>query len=343
MENTKSKELSEKLKSAMPLINTPYKLGHGMDAVMDIVDEDLKNVALGEYYHFTGDSAKAADIVENYMYHSDIAVNLSACWVYLFANIALNQEKKACFAMEKIQCTLEACNDEIPLSYKALSVCASNASAVMLHLPLPKIIEPIKKYLHMMPPGLKLFMLYIEAHHSYLNKQYGACIGIAETALVLEGELYPIASIYLHLIAAIGYINLRHTKEAKEHLLEAWEIAQPDHMVTIFGEHQGLLCGMLEAIIKKEYPDDFKYIIDIAGRYSAGWRKVHNKETGNKVPDQLTTTEFVVAMLAARDWTNKEISVHLGISTNTVKMHITSALQKLGIAKRKEFAQFMIG
>ena len=49
-----------------------------------------------------------------------------------------------------------------------------------------------------------------------------------------------------------------------------------------------------------------------------------------------------IAMLAARGWTNKEISTHLEISLNTVKSHIASAFQKLGITQRSELKQFML-
>ena len=76
---------------------------------------------------------------------------------------------------------------------------------------------------------------------------------------------------------------------------------------------------MLEAVIKPKWPEDFKRIIAITYRFSAGWRKVHNPETGHDVADDLTTTEFAIAMLAARGWTNQEIAEHLHISVNTVK------------------------
>ena len=68
---------------------------------------------------------------------------------------------------------------------------------------------------------------------------------------------------------------------------------------------------MLEAVIKKDWPEDFKRIIAITYRFSAGWRKVHNPTTGHDVADNLTTTEFAAAMLAARGWTNQEIGEHM--------------------------------
>ena len=58
-------------------------------------------------------------------------------------------------------------------------------------------------------------------------------------------------------------MSLRQTDRAQTHLLEAWRIAQPDDLIEGFGEHHGLLGGMLEAVIKKDWPEDFKRIIAI--------------------------------------------------------------------------------
>ncbi len=326
----------------MPLLNTPFKLGCGLDTAMSIKDVDARNIALAEYYYFSGQSTKASDLAKPYIASDDIALCVSACWIYAYANLALDRIPRARMAMARIQEIVASVDENTSPTEKALAICVSTAASVLLHLPLPKILSPLKSYIHMMPPGLRLFVLYVEAHHSYLNKQYGACVGVAETALALEGELYPIPTIYLHLVASMGYINLKHPEMAKQHLLEAWEIAEADDLIEAFGEHHGLLCGMLEAVIKKEWPEAFQRMIGITYSFSAGWRKIHNPDTGNRVADDLTTTEFAIAMLAARDWTNKEISAHLGISVNTVKLHISSALQKLGISQRKELAQFML-
>ena len=131
-------------------------------------------------------------------------------------------------------------------------------------------------------------------------------------------------------------------EQAQAHLLAAWELARPDDLIEGFGEHHGLLGGMLEAVLKKDWPEDFKRIITITYRFSAGWRKIHNPQTGDTVADNLTTTEFATAMLAARGWTNQEIADHLGISPNTVKQYISITLKKLNIRQRKDLKQHML-
>ena len=137
-------------------------------------------------------------------------------------------------------------------------------------------------------------------------------------------------------------MSVKQPEKAQEHLLAAWDLARPDDLIEGLGEHHGLLGGMLEAVLKKDWPEDFKRIIAITYRFSAGWRKIHNPETGDTVADNLTTTEFAAAMLAARGWTNQEIAGHLGISLNTVKQYISTALKKLQLKQRKVLKQHML-
>ena len=59
-------------------------------------------------------------------------------------------------------------------------------------------------------------------------------------------------------------------------------------------------------------------------------------------PPTVTRSALAAAMLAARNWTNQEIASHLGISPNTVKQYISTALQKLSIKQRKDLKQYML-
>ena len=163
-----------------------------------------------------------------------------------------------------------------------------------------------------------------------------------EATLAMGAANYPIPAIYLHLVAVMNYMSMKQPERAEAHLLTAWEIAQPDDLIEGFGEHHGLLGAMLEAVIKPKWPEDFKRIIDITYRFSSGWRQVHNPITGHNVADDLTTTEFAIAMLATRNWTTQEIAEHLNISANTVKAHISEAMRKLNVENRKDLAKFML-
>ena len=93
---------------------------------------------------------------------------------------------------------------------------------------------------------------------------------MAEATLAMGAECYPIPAVYLHLVAVMDYMSLKQVKEAERHMFSAWELAKPDDLTEAFGEHHGLLGGMLEAVIKPGWPGDFKRIIEIAYRFSNG-------------------------------------------------------------------------
>ncbi len=327
---------------AMPLLNTPFRHGHCMDAIVKIADPDQRNIALAEFYYFSGQAEKSSDIAEKYLSDTDVSLRLSACWLYAYSNLALDRIDRVRLAMGHVKAVMDLVDEDTPIEQRALAVCVATGARVLLHLPLPDDLPPMARFIHILPPGLRLFALYVQAHQAYLQRAYGASIGIVETALALEGEVYPIPSIYLHLVATMDYMSLKQTEDAKRHLLSAWELARPDDLIEPLGEHHGLLGGLLEATIKKDEPEEFRRIIAITYKFSAGWRKVHNPDTGHDVADNLTTTEFAAAMLAARDWTNKEIAAHMGISENTVKSYIATALQKLNISQRKDLKQHML-
>ena len=47
-------------------------------------------------------------------------------------------------------------------------------------------------------------------------------------------------------------------------------------------------------------------------------------------------------MLAARNWTTREIAEHLDVSVNTVKSHLSEAMRKLDVDNRKDLKQYML-
>ena len=89
-------------------------------------------------------------------------------------------------------------------------------------------------------------------------------------------------------------------------------------------------------------PETYNRIIEITYRFSAGWRRIHNPRRSEEVADNLTTTEFTVAMLTNRGWSAREVASFLEISENTVKTHLKNVYKKLGISKKSELDQFML-
>ena len=326
----------------MPLMNAAFVPGRCQEFVAAISDPRLRDIAQAEYYYFSGQAEEAALKAELYLTHPELSLRLSACLLYAYANLTLGQIPRARHGLEEVRAILAAADETTPPQLRASAAFIVSAAAVLLHLPLPAGLANAQAYIRFLPPGLRMFALYVQAHHTYLQGDYSKSIGIVETTFAMQTEVFPIPAIYMHLVAVMDYMGLKQPEKAQEHLLAAWALAQPDDLIEGFGEHHGLLGGMLEATLKKGWPEDFKRIIAITYRFSAGWRKIHNPATGDDVADNLTTTEFATAMLAARGWTNQEIADHMSISPNTVKQYISTALQKLNIKQRKDLKQYML-
>ena len=325
----------------MPLLNTRFEPGHCMETIEKMKAGPKKDIAMAEYRYFSGQAEKAMQDTEVYLASTDGAIRLSACWIFAYSCLTAGRIDHARHALQEIQNTLAANRKTAP-PVRAIESFAAFAAAVLLLLPLPEEMPPMETFLPLLPPGIRAFALYVLAHYLYLKEEYGQSAGIVEATLAMGADAYPISAIYLHLVAVMDYMSLKQPDRAQTHLLTAWEIARPDDLIEGFGEHHGLLGAMLEATIKPKWPEDFKRIIDITYRFSSGWRRVHNPITGHDVADDLTTTEFAIAMLAARGWTTQEIAKHLNISANTVKDHISEAMRKLGVETRKDLKKYML-
>ena len=325
----------------MPLMNTPFLPGRCRKTVEAMEDGAQKDIAWAEYYYFSAQAERAAQVAEPYLTSSDLGLRLSACWIYGYANLTTGQIRQARRALETVQRTLAEGEDLSPNLRAAVSFVAAGA-AVLLHLPLPEGLPSTREFLPLLPDGLRAFALYVQAHYLYLQEDYAKSVGMAEAALAMGAEAYPIPAIYLHLVAVMDYMRLRQLPQAQGHLLAAWTLARPDDLIEGFGEHHGLMGGMLEAVFKESWPEDLRRILDVTYRFSWGWRRIHNPDTGHDVADNLTTTEFAVAMLTAQGWTGREIAAHMNVSPNTVKRHLAEIKKKLEISNRKELKQYML-
>ena len=336
-----AKQAPELFPGFMPLMNTPFCPGCCKETIARMEAGPKKDIALAEYHYFSGQAEKAMQETEGYLTAADGGIRLSACLLFAYACLTMGRIDHARNALGEIRRTLASGGETDPAA-RAMEAFVAFAAAVLLHLPLPEEMPPAESFLPLLPPGLRAFALYVQAHYLYLKEDYANSAGMVEGALAMGASAYPIPAIYLHLVAVMDYMSLKATEKAQTHLLTAWEIARPDDLIEAFGEHHGLLGAMLEAAIKPNWPEDFKRIIDITYRFSSGWRRVHNPITGHDVADDLTTTEFAVCMLAARGWTTREIARHLNISANTAKRHISEAMKKLKVKNRKNLKQYML-
>lgn len=340
----KKEIIKEKHTTRVPmlLMSSAFPLGRCIEFIESIDDVPQKEMAYAEYYYFSGRHEKAVEYAEMYLNCEDIMLKLSASLIYTFANLSLDRIHSARFGLERLKEYLkEAMLEETDKKTRACCVFVATAAHTLLHIPVGDL-PPLAEYLSEFTKGMQLWGAYVLAHKAYLVKDYQRSLGIVQTCLMTCSKVYPIAMIYLNLVVAMDLMNLKETDKAKVYFMKVWEISRPDNLIEGIGEHHGLLQGLIEACMKKDYPEDYARIIDITYKFSAGWRRIHNPDTNEDVADNLTTTEFTIAMLANRGWTNKEISEYLEITPRTVKQHLTCVFNKLNIENRKQLKNFML-
>ena len=246
----------------MPLMNTPFLPGHCQEAVEAMEAGPQRDIALAEYHYFSGQPEQAVLEAEPYLTSPHMGARLSACLLYAYANLSLGRIQQARFALQALNTALAAAGAQSPQLQAAPAFVAA-AGAVLLHLPLPQGMPDIQGFLPLLPPGLRAFALYVYAHYLYLQGEYGQSMGIVEATLSMGAEQYPIPAIYLHLVAVMDAMSLKQTERARTHLLAAWDLARPDDLIEGFGEHHGLLGGMLEAVIKPGWPGDVDDALEV--------------------------------------------------------------------------------
>ena len=326
----------------MLLMSTAFQPGECLNFIQSLKDYDVQEMAYCEYYYFTGAHDKAVDLAELYLNHPDSMLRLSACLIYTFASLSLNRINSATGGLKSLKENLDQIlKEKHNRKTTAFGIFTAVAAQTLLHLPVGDV-PPLSDYLTELPVGMRLWGCYVLAHNSYLSQEYEKSLGIIQTCLMLSTEIYPIAMIYLNLMGAMDAMNLRNQELARQHFMNAWDLARPDGLIEGIGEHHGLLQGLIETCLKANYPDDYKRIINITYQFSYGWRRIHNPATKDDVADNLTTTEFTIAMLANRGWTNNEIADYMHMTVRTVKQHLTSIFNKLSIENRGQLKSYML-
>ncbi len=326
-----------------PLFQVPYTSGNAFEHIKNIADEDERNIVLNEYYYFQGDLDKTIQLAEPYLDSPNLYYRLSASLFSTFANLCGEHMHKAHFAADIIRREIEGMdlNDEAEAEDNALKIFAAVVLKTQLHLPFENV-PLVEQYIKYMPEGLKIMSCYLSAYKAYLAKEYERSLGIAQTAMNYATLNYPVCMIYCNIICAIDYINLLRFDEASEYIQRAWNIAGLFGIFMPFVEHYSVLQGLLESNFKKSHTKEYEKIIQLARRYNTGWYKVYNQKNNANVTDELTPTEFTIAMLYTKNWRAKEIATHMHISERTVTNYIQVIYEKLNINCRKDLKKYVL-
>ena len=326
----------------LPFMAGSFAPGTSQRFLDALPDEEMRTLAACERHYYRGQGAQCVALAKPLLTSRSYSTRTSAALMLTFGSLCAGDPLSAVEQMTTVRRDYEekiikgVPRDREEMVYAAFF---SNLATVLLHLEGIPFVEMEVKAL---PGGIRMIALYVLAHRHYLQREFGQAVGVAETALSLCDQPYPVGEVYLHLIASVAHMNLRSGAKADAHFLAAWEAAKPEGFIEPFAEHHGLLHGLVEVHLRKTEPEAYERIIRQVYVFAGAWRQVHNPATGHPVADNLTTVEFTIAMLASRGWANEKIAGHIGIAVSTVRTHMGCVYQKLGIKSRKALAPFML-
>ncbi len=325
----------------LPLLRCSFNVGEAMKFIESIPDPDDKNIALAEYYYYRGQAEEAAQLLEQYFDSDDESLRYSANVMCTFANIFRCPIHLAGFFSERVSKELEEGlkNQDAPKELHAIGVLTAYIGKYLLNVPVPDV-PPLEEYLHFLPNGIRLYGAYILAYKAYRERNFERAIGICDTALAFCNSFYPVAAIYVLIVAAASFMGLKKPLLARQHFMIAWETAKHDGFIKLFGIHHNLLQGLTEQCLKTDYPEDYKKIMKVVKEFNDGWYRLH-KPDEHDYSHTLSPLEISIAMLYNRDWGTKEIAVHLNISESSVKNHIKHIYQKLCINKKIDLQNYL--
>ena len=144
-------------------------------------------------------------------------IRFSACLIYAYANLSIGKIQRARYALEQVKDMLSS-SDEASAENRVAGAFINVASAVLLHLPLPEGMPSSKDFLPALPPGVRAFALYVQAHYLYLKKNMkrvwgrGGYLCHGSAGISDTGDISPPGRCH-------GYMSLRQKERAEEHML----------------------------------------------------------------------------------------------------------------------------
>ncbi len=196
----------------MPLMSAAAEPGKLDEAVAHIAahDVELGRIARAEAHYFRGQPEEAHADAAPFLDHSDPALRISANFICAYAQI---------FTLGKIWETRECLANITAMrgdgSIKATPALHASymlfdaASSVLLHLPAPIRRTRSRTTSPHYPKACAFSGIYALAHHTYLLANTAAVWAWPKTALMTKQGRYPIAEQFLHLVAAMGQMNLK--------------------------------------------------------------------------------------------------------------------------------------
>jgi len=182
------------------------------------------------------------------------------------------------------------------------------------------------------------------ARYFHYQKEYQSVLDVSSTALAFEEASRGVSymNIFLRIMCAAAYCSLDRFDDAEGFLSDVLRDCMPCGFVTLLALHAPLFGGLLEQLLKREYPGQFSAVTGLAKRVIPNWLDFHNRFTKDNITTILTPQEYQVALLAAHGKSRAEIAKRQCVSLSRVKGLIEVIYGKLYISNKSELVKYIL-
>ena len=295
-------------KCYMPLIASPCP-GSFHEFEHSLADEEERQITRALWHYFRNEEKECCTVSEQCFNSESVQIRLAARLVHAMATVQEGDPAAVLADFNAIALENKKTSDP---SAKLYTLVTEGFVSVFFHSESADL-SVLRDKISLCQAGIQYYVIYAAAHELYLRREYQRAMGMAEAALMMAGNRFPIASIYLNLVLCMICMNLKDDEHADAAFMRAWNIALPEHYIHPFIEHHGLLQGQIERSLREQYPDEYNEIIESVYTFSRGWMKIHNPVSTLQVTDALTPYEFSLALLDSKVRSYNVIAKILGI------------------------------
>ncbi len=325
----------------LPLMHSSV-IPDSVDMVDEIFDDEkVAAIARAEYYYYTGEPEKTAEICELYIDHSNASISISAATLYLFANLVCGKSHLAELGLDVLRVRTKEAKGSKSKTLRAFGCYAEHLASILLNLD-HTADRPLSEIVSQLPEGCRFFACYLLAHEVYMNGDIARAIGMADASIAVGCEKYPIVAVYTSMILTAAYVNVKDIERAKRAFLTGWDIASRYKMLLVVTEHYDMIKGMAEICLHKSDARELEVISRLGEGFGVAWRQLQNIEKNASMVEHFTPEEIAVAGLYRQGWSVKEISDYLGIMPRAVKHTISVIYEKLDISSRGELLKYFV-
>ena len=293
----------------------------------------------GYYAYMRGDFER---VVQNFlMLENDDAAKLRACSTVITA--AVNLGDYQLFKEIESYCKgMIAANTDAGVTAIAEQALASAYVGAFV----PRLVPDWLKHgdFSALPVSIRPDAICSRARYFHFMKEYNSVLDIALTALSFEEQKQQISymNIFLRILCAAACCSLGRLDDAKKYLTDVMRDCLPHGFITLLALHVPLFGGLIEQLLKRDYPEQYNAVTGLAKRVIPHWLDFHNRFTKDNITTILSAQEDQVALLAAHGKSRAEIAKHQGVSLSRVKGVLEEVYGKLYVSKRSELVKYIL-